>query len=258
MFIPSLCGGLGNNMFQLSSIMSLSLEYGHEFGLENIPLPPSNHSNRDYTKSIFKNFNKYVGNYDIKNMIIKKENSIGGVDRTDDLKNCNNIIKFEGYYQNEKNIRPFRNEIIKLFEINDEMNNEMNDYFLHIRRGDYVGNSYHELNLNNYYKKSLDLINNNKTGLTCNVLSNDIQWCEDYDLLKDYRVNFIKNSDEIYGLNIMKNSRLGGISANSTYSWWGLYMNIERPYLIIPNRYFPHNMVHSEGYYFPECTIINI
>ena len=184
----------------------------------------------------------------------------GSIECTDDLKDTNNVIKFRGYFQNEKNIRPFKDEVIKLFDYSNAQSAQgaqSSDYFLHIRRGDYVGNSYHELNLDNYYKKSLELINSASSGLVCNVLSNDIKWCEDYDLLKDYRMNFIHNPNEIDGLAIMKNARLGGISANSTYSWWGLYLDIERQHLIIPNRYFPH-AVKNEQYAFPECTIIDV
>lgn len=56
MITVNLGGGLGNNLFILASGYCLSKSYNHDYILNPIPLPPSKHSNLNYSTSIFKNF----------------------------------------------------------------------------------------------------------------------------------------------------------------------------------------------------------
>jgi hypothetical protein len=108
-------------------------------------------------------------------------------------------------------------------------------FFLHIRRGDYLHpmNRHHYVELGNYYRRALELFPNGSYILVC---SDDIEWCK-ATLPKIY--SFIGADkwiwfmgDEYATLSAMMGCTLGGICANSTFSWWGAYLNPSRDKLV--------------------------
>lgn len=261
MITVDLVGGLGNNLFILATGYCLSKSYNHDYILNQIPLPPSKHSNLNYSTLIFKNFNNalYIKPFSENiNQLSITENNLYPIDlKLISETNNNTLITLNGYFQNYQYLKdPYSNEFINLLDFPDNNIDLDDSYFLHIRRGDYVAHSYHELNLDNYYKKALSVVNE-RSGLVCQVLSNDIKWCRDYSLFDDYRVNFVEK-DEIVSLDIMRKCKYGGISANSSFSWWGLYMNRDRENLIVPDKWYPHNQLYVDGYYHPSFKVISI
>jgi hypothetical protein len=56
----------------------------------------------------------------------------------------------------------------------------------------------------------------------------------------------------------MKQCQIGGIGANSSFSWWGLYLNTNRPHLIIPDRWYPHNDYPHFNYGFDGAKIMSV
>jgi len=49
----------------------------------------------------------------------------------------------------------------------------------------------------------------------------------------------------------------GGICANSSFSWWGARLNPNRS-IILPSKWFNDSRLYTDGYYFPEATIIDV
>lgn len=259
MIIPVFEGGLGNIMFQLGSCYSIAKKTGHRFGINSMPIPPCHHSSKtNYMDTIFAPWNKYMICDDIHTTFQIDE--INGYPLTKEqyksiISHNENIISLHGYFQNESYLRPYRDEIINMFSLTLDEHVQRkyddidNSYFLHVRRGDYVGNKFHEMDLTDYYREGIDRIGN---GHVCYVASNDIGWCEDCTFLQDISCKYIKEN-EVDTLAIMSRCKLGGISANSSFSWWGLYLDINRPYLIMPSRWFPHDILYQRGYIFKEA-----
>ena len=132
----------------------------------------------------------------------------------------NNVsVLLHGYFQYESYLKPFKTDIVDLFDLSispyilDKYNDIDNSYFLHIRRGDYVGNSFHELDLTEYYKRAVQHIGK---GIAY-IVSNDIEWCKQWDFLKTIPHRFIEE-DDVNTLIIMTRCGLGGITANSELS----------------------------------------
>lgn len=256
MLIIELLGGLGNMLFQIASTYSLSKITGHSFAISYIPEPPPQHSKMNYKDNILKNFCSYVLNSPtLVNNIISDNSHL--IDLRE-LGNKNLNIVIRGYLQMEMYIRPNRLEIINLLNFDnsilDKYPNLDNSFFIHIRRGDYVGNSFHELNLNNYYKSALEKM---PTDSICMVFSNDIEWCKKYDILKNHHTIFVEEN-EVDSLNLMRHCKIGGIIANSSFSWWGAYLDISRKHLYCPSSWFPDQNLFQMGYYYPEINIIEI
>ena len=123
------------------------------------------------------------------------------------------------YFQDPKYFEKYANEIKSLFGDITWTGEELNDYVsIHVRRGDYVGNSFYvDLMQTDYYQKAMAEFPNKKFL----VFSDDIEWCKQQEIFKD--CDFSENKTEIEDLNLMMRCN-GHIIANSTFSWWGAYL----------------------------------
>jgi hypothetical protein len=256
-----LIGGLCNQMFQIACAYVLGLKYDKKLIICTQEHNP--HSNINYFNNIFK---KIDINTSLKINNIFRENPDTSSIYVD-IPNFNEDTIIYGYFQNYKYINEYRNEILELFKIDKPRESRLrniytdlqNSYFLHIRRGDYVNNIHHELNLETYYKKALDIIKqreNNKYIIY--VFSNDINYCKNIEWLQHNNIKFIDGLDELDSLYLMSMCSKGAICCNSSYSWWGAYMiNNKEKFVIFPNRWFSNNNIKVEiGW--PGCKILNI
>jgi len=247
-------GGLGNQIFQVAC--------GIEYCNKNNSLPIliydddwCSHFNINKTlNTIFKKINRINFNnfkdLKINYKIIKPENNFLDAYKFTQLPGIkDNNVYLDGYFQN---INYFKNIDEELYEIivdkgyiesiKKKYVNIENDYFIHIRRGDYVDNKKYEIDYNKYFDMALNTIiktENNKINL--NIISNDIEYCKSYEILNNFKdkinLNFIENSDEIESFYIMTTCK-GGIMSNSSYSWWGSYINKNKnKKFIMPNEW---------------------
>lgn len=142
---------------------------------------------------------------------------------------------YEGYFQTEKYFNHIREDILEAFSLKialDEKNlnilskiKSTNSVSLHIRRGDYV-----TLNCvladSNYYEKAIVHIAQNVETPHFFLFSDDILWVKD-NLKIDYPYTIVDiNDDETnyFDLELMKNCK-HNITANSSFSWWGAWLN---------------------------------
>ena len=173
-------------------------------------------------------------------------------------------FKLSTYLQNEKYFYPLRDNIIQIFNSMYEISNEDTyDYFVHCRRGDYVNNNFHYVNLDKYFDRSIDYIKTNdqkwESKRFC-IVSDDIEWCKNNNLLKKHDINikYIENKNELDTLKIMVSTRYGGIGSNSSYSWWGLWLNKNNEaILILPSKWLAVEE-SRKNIYFDKCIIIDI
>lgn len=119
------------------------------------------------------------------------------------------------YVQDEKYFAPFADEIKQRFgaEIG------FTDYVgIHVRRGDYVGNTFHlDLSETDYYDKAMALFPNEKFI----VFSDDIEWCKSQNTFEGCA--FSEGNDEVEDFNMLASCK-AIIMANSSYSWWAAYL----------------------------------
>lgn len=115
---------------------------------------------------------------------------------------------------------------------------------LHIRRGDYVSNpaaqSYHGTCSLEYYATALDLIGQRVKKPHVFVFSDDPAWAA-ANLKTTMPTTFVDNNDAASGqddLELMRRCR-HNIIANSSFSWWGAWLNENRDKSVIaPLRWF--------------------
>lgn len=138
---------------------------------------------------------------------------------------------------------------IKNQQIKEMIQQTQNSCFLHIRRGDYLApHNWMFVKLGKtYYEEAIRLVCKNTVIPTFFIFSNDIQWCKDIflDLLsqevtQNNRFVFIDNNSEgdaSEELELMKSCQ-NGIVANSTFSWWGAFLQRNpNKTIVVPNKW---------------------
>ena len=157
-----------------------------------------------------------------------------------------------GYFQNYKYIDPVKDEFLKMLSFNisvlSKYPNLQNSIFLHIRGGDYLIYDVHNVNLSNYYSKCLEQCTDPIV-----VFTNDANYANKILSGKQYT---IINESDIDSLYLMSQCK-GGICANSSFSWWGAYLNTNRK-LFLPSKWYNDPSMNISGYYFNGCTIIDV
>jgi hypothetical protein len=239
-----LMGGIGNYLFQIASSYAYSLKYDKKFicGTADIQSPHNNHTL--YLNNILRKveFTNSVPNY-----IHYVEPNFS----YNEIPNFDSDIKLIGYFQSEKYFLEYKKEILEFFEIDPETSEYISEKYsnilnldncsLHVRRGDFVNlQNFHALQTIEYYKKSVDIIGEDKFYL---IFSDDIDWCrENLSFIKN-KTFITENPDyiDLYIMSLCKNN----IIANSTFSWWGAWLNSNpNKKIVIPSKWFGINNLH--------------
>lgn len=254
-------GGLGNLLFQFAFIYALSRNNNCKYtiiGLENYKNPHTD-TNLEFLKNnIMKdsNFIKECRLDSPKKVIEPRQFTFHDfqplIDRDNDT-------IFSGYFQSEKYFKKYRCDILEILkEPNyitrklNSLNIDFNAVFLHVRLNDYVGLDWH-LPID-YYIKCLQLLPDYIPKIY--VFSDNIDKAR-YIIstldTKDKVVEYIENLNEIETLYAMSRMKYGGICANSSFSWWGTWLNTS-PYKQV---YMPKPWIKGDSHdVYPENAII--
>lgn len=253
-----LMGGLGNCLFQIAAAYSVSLRDSKKFICEKIVSHGSHKPIDHYLNNIFRKINFGDVNFSYSNY---KEPFF----HYNEIPKSSNNLLLNGYFQSEKYFINYRNEILNLFEINEDTKNKLNDKYgnvlskktcsIHIRRGDYVRlNQYHTVQPIDYYEKSFNLIGNDYDYL---IFSDDIEWCKNnFDFIPNK--HFIEGDSDYENLYLMSMCN-NNIIANSSFSWWGAWLNKnENKKVISPKNWFGEKNKHlnTMDIYPKNCIVI--
>ncbi len=161
-----------------------------------------------------------------------------------------NSILYEGYWQDISFlIENFNIEFIlpsKLDLVNEDLKNKilkMNSVSIHVRCGDYLSPKYVSIYGGictiEYYKRAIEYIIQTVDNPTFFVFSDDIEWVKNNITVNN--AIFVSNNNginsflDMYLMSICKHN----IIANSSFSWWGAYLNKNKNKIVImPNKWF--------------------
>tara|TARA_R110002051_G_scaffold227193_2_gene289640 strand:- start:139 stop:876 length:738 start_codon:yes stop_codon:yes gene_type:complete len=135
-----------------------------------------------------------------------------------------------GYWQSEKYFEEIKENIKKQLEMSEEKKYDILNLYpfmkdetisLHVRRGDYLKASHvHPCQTLGYYDKAVDLTRKSDTNIL--IFSDDIEWCKEN--FKYPNIHFSQNQTNItdlYAMSLCSHN----IIANSSFSWWGAWLN---------------------------------
>jgi len=298
-------GGLGNQLFQIFTVISLSLKnstpffFFNEFQIGN----GENGSTIRYTYwntflANLKVFLKEKTMFNMHSFVAHRESKFEFNYETYELVPGENVHDLLiGYFQSYLYFHKYKKQICKLIGLDkrklelihkikrltidetkiDETNNNNNNIdfdntiALHFRFGDYLKLQHiHPILSKTYYENALNYI--------MNCSSNNIQsltvlyFCEKEDIylankvitylktqLSDYKLNFkcIIDIDTICDLSDWEQMLLismckYNIIANSTFSWWGAYLNENNSNIVCyPDVWFGKDVTHNTTNLFP-------
>lgn len=227
-------GGLGNQLFQISTAYAHAEVTGDTLilqdGQHHLPLQGSNVES--YKDNLYLKL-KFSKNFDRSSFTLFQEPSF----KFTRLPYARDLY-LSGYFQSEKYFKPYRKDLLDLYNIEFLTNKHVKDIedntiSLHVRRGDYLKlqDSHPCLNLS-YYQKALEEFPPDYPVL---VFSDDIEWCKSH--FTSDRFKFMEgNSDLVDLLTMTKCTH--HIIANSSFSWWGAWLSESEGIKIAPEKWF--------------------
>lgn len=132
------------------------------------------------------------------------------------------------YFQDPSHFKGYEKEIKILFGSNIPEKTEK--IAIHVRRTDYVENSFYVNLPTSYYKEAMDQFPDSQFL----VFSDDIEWCKNQEIFKDCA---FAEGNELDDMNRMA-SCSGIIIANSSFSWWAAYISPYAEKVVAPNSWY--------------------
>lgn len=222
-------GGLGNQMFQISTAFALAKRNNDEscFNFDYCHTPLQGHTSNKYKDLIFSNI---CNRKDVQYSSIYEEPKFS----YSEIPYQENLL-LRGYFQSYKYFDDFEKEIQDLFKLPTNVfeNTITNLTSVHVRRGDYVKlNEYHGVCSMDYYKSAMEEIGNGPFLF----VSDDMDWVKEN--FKGDNIFYSNPIDETLDLAVMTICK-NNIIANSSFSWWGAYLNKnEDKKVITPSQWF--------------------
>lgn len=242
--IIQLSGGIGNQLFQLGNAYQLALNFKRE-----LLICDKNPGNRKtYWDSLLLKFkNKLITVEKYKELKQKAQIYNWAMTRFE-YKNIELDPKIEcfcieGYYQSYKYFDRITFDEMLNFEGRNLILND-NTVAIHIRRTDYANNkNFHKLISLDYYYNCLKLLRERSNINDINeiyVFSDDLNWCKSNFKFPEISINYVSLKTDIEELEFMSKFK-NIIIANSSFSWWAAYLNID----LNKNIYCPKNWFNN-------------
>lgn len=139
----------------------------------------------------------------------------------------------DGYWQTEKYFSDIRHILLADFSFPKSENsrnqlvvNEIKNNVsisIHVRRGDYLGGF--PVMSQEYYKSAMQYFKNKYRNPVFYVFSNDMEWCKQNIVGDDVKyIDWNTGEDSIFDMWLMTQCK-HSIIANSSFSWWGAWLN---------------------------------
>jgi hypothetical protein len=253
MIAVNIYGGLGNQMFQYAFGKSLAIAKDEDLFIDSSPFDnyklrnfQLNKFNVHYKQSAFNKTSIYHINNKYKSHMLKLLNKhlklfCGIFFEKKDWVFDRSVFQsksfmYVGYWQSYKYFEKIREVILSEFtlkeglgQVNLEILNRIktsNSVSLHIRRGDYVMSKKSIACPIEYYKKAIDIIHRTIENPKFFIFSDDLKWVKSNSNLKLFDCEYIdvNHDNPERDLELMKACQ-NNIIANSTFSWWGAWLN---------------------------------
>lgn len=165
-----------------------------------------------------------------------------------------------GYWQSEKYFKDIRNTILEEFsfpletrerfkELCKQMQEE-NSVSIHIRRSDYLTEQnikvYGNICTEKYYENAIAYMNRQIENPHYYVFTDDLEWTRDYFKGEKYTIIDDNRGKDSYADMYLMSQCKHNIIANSSFSWWGAWLN-KNPdkKVLVPKKWF-HNHEKDE------------
>jgi hypothetical protein len=265
-------GGLGNQMLQYATALSISKQLNYQFILDVSYFALDTkigNTHREFELGVFQQNDKQIRSFFsipiINKMVMKLPGAkklllplvgISYLTDVDDLlslkkKHMRPLIYLDGYWVKYLYFNSIRNEISTIFNfskqitgVNTEIAKSMkcgNSVALHVRRTDYMlANSSHYVLDVGYYKEAIRSISKDVSDPVFYFFGDDHDWIRANFYIDDINCILVDNNEGKNGyldMALMTQAKHIVIS-NSTFSWWAAYLNDNGGIKIAPAKWF--------------------
>lgn len=278
MIIAKLIGGLGNQMFQYAAGRALSLRTRSELALD-VSAFTSYHLHQGFEfQRIFNQSNAIASRRDILTMLgwqssplIKRilvKNFFTPIRRKKfvvephfhywrGIESVTGDCYLSGYWQSEKYFKDVEAIIREDFRFCQPLNaknadlskrmQESSAVSLHIRRGDYVSNpknvALYEVCTPEYYRSAISCVAEQVPDPKFFIFSDDIAWVKE-NLVIDFPHEYVDFNQGAESYNDMRMMSMcqHHVIANSSFSWWGAWLNPSKDKIVVaPQKWFAND-----------------
>jgi hypothetical protein len=208
MITSFLQGGLGNQMFQISNVIAESKKYGVKYKfMPQAYTPMQAFQPSKYANNIFRNIDLSMTQDEYANSLV-----------------------FNGYFQSAKYFKEIEREIKEIFSPSSDFFNKIYQSYpdlscngtlsVHVRRGDYltISDILPVVDIS-YINKAIEIIGEYRKVF---VFSDDKAWAkENFNNSNFTVVEDLEDYEELWMMSLCSNN----IISNSTFSWWGSFLN---------------------------------
>jgi hypothetical protein len=267
-----LLGGLGNQLFQYAAGRSLSMRKKTALYLDTSDYGKANSgiSNRNYELGLF-NIQaslacpEQIRRFTHPSVIRRNLNRVLPYHKRGHYKelfyhydpdffSAAGSTLLEGYWQSQKYFKGIAGILRDEFRVTAPLSAETIDLIdrikntnsasVHIRRGDYVKNpetfKFHGVCGVDYYAKALKMMAGKTPGIELFVFSDDMEWTRE-NIATELPVTYVSHNDSEHAyedLYLMSHCK-HNIIANSSFSWWGAWLNTNPGKIVIaPSKWF--------------------
>lgn len=295
MIIVKLTGGIGNQMFQYALGRKLALKGNSvlKFDIDELVVtPPGRVTPRQYALHVFDIQAGIADKSEIEKLTCRIENSIlKNLKKLGFFKRSHSfapephfhfypkVLDFEdniyvtGYWQTEKYFKDIEGVLRKDFSLKKEFgiaNKEIageirsnNAVSLHVRRDDYVTDpiisTYHGVCSLEYYRHAVEHIAAKVKNPVFYLFSDDMRWVKEH-LRIHYPAKYVsdgilKDYEEMMLMSYCRHN----IIANSSFSWWGAWLNANPGKMVIaPRPWFVNSPMDTSDVIPEEWTTFSI
>ncbi|MAZ46710.1 MAG: hypothetical protein CMM98_03955 [Rickettsiales bacterium] len=238
MIVNSLCGGLGNQLFQIAAGFSHAIKVNSEFAI-NYDLfltVGQGYKNLRYKDTLYKN----IPETDRNDFVPYREPRYSYCP----ILNLDNL-RLIGYFQSSKYFKDYEKEVKTLFQfpeytvkkIKKKMRNiKKPKVGVHVRLGDYLHTNlhgvFHKINYQEYLKRAMSHF---KEDVEFLFFSDDKQFLKNISINKNFTC--LNNEDEVEDLFALSECD-SIIMSNSSFSWWGVFLGKTKDTVICPIKWY--------------------
>jgi hypothetical protein len=277
MIVIQLKGGLGNQMFQYAFGRALSIKHNVQLGLDSsqyyynetdpprsyglqiFSLDPSlklvNNENLHRRSILQRISNRLSNSFKLPNIF--PGNIIYESQYHDEIEKIDQKM-FIGYWQSEKYFKNVESMIRADFTFTPKALKSMSDLIqsitannsisIHVRRGDYVGNTTHPVCSLKFYQDSVHFCNSQVQNPLYFIFSDDISWAKENLMIegKHHYISANRGKNDYVDLFLMSKCK-HNIIANSSFSWWGGWLNDYHEKIVVaPRKWFNSDELNNE------------
>lgn len=249
MIYLNLKGGLGNMMFQIAAVKSFSIQKKTDYSFPNLPSHIRYLSSETQYNPKVNYCSEYLNLPFLKNT--KTQHPFLPVEvvtfpfHYEKIQINSSSIMVDGFFQSEKYFHEHEEQILEMFSPDENILNFLNSKYsellnqrttsIHVRRGDYVKHSeHHFVQQMDYFNQSMEMLDSKTDKFL--VFSDDLDWCKEN--FKGEKFVFIENERDYYEMYLMSLCT-NNITSNSSFSWWGAWLNKNKDKVVVgPQNWF--------------------